>query len=658
MRVNIVIGNEDKQWILWDMARYIKDYNSDMDIEISVEPIDGCDIYHVNNDEMFDRPNIPWHRALYTCHQFEQNNHRRTFWAREQAIKAARKIGCVCMDYVNMLTDLGVPKEKVCYTPGGVDIDKFNINDRTWTFGDKISIGYVGRKYESGRKGEDLFREILMLLPRDRVKIIFLGDRREEEVEFCQQLNIEHEYYHRGNNVEYEDYPGIYDKMDCMLITSKEEGGPICAIEALACGIPIITTPVGVTKDIIVKDNGYFYNTANDAVDILSRLINDWDNQANNGNDWLQDKESIRQSIMGLPYTWEHWAQIHREIYEQMYAEMDGKILIEDYMEPRQMEQINHRYSEMAKQQIDPNHLENFLMIEDDARRGQGILGTRGVFKDKPAIVVGAGPSLDKHLDLLKEYQDNFVIISCDAAFPILYENGIHPDVIFVADWTAKQKYNFREGGNKSGKHIDLTDYNIVIPSIVHKEVVDEVNRSPKHHTFWYNVYDPGSKLMTLIPNKIGKKGALVAGVLTTGMLYQFALGMGCEPIVFIGHDLCYHMEDNKIKGYSKYVSEDKRKYQERSKLKADMMLFPDINENMVLSHITFVSFHNWIKNFLKSRDINIINASECGILHGENIEQMRFFEVCERFGEENIALEKKDKLNAAWYYNTVEEII
>ena len=36
------------------------------------------------------------------------------------------------------------------------------------------------------------------------------------------------------------ELPNFYRELDYVIVTSKYEGGPICLIEGLACGIPII----------------------------------------------------------------------------------------------------------------------------------------------------------------------------------------------------------------------------------------------------------------------------------------------------------------------------------------------------------------------------------------------------------------------------------
>lgn len=53
---------------------------------------------------------------------------------------------------------------------------------------------------------------------------------------------------------------------------------------------------------------------------------------------------------------------------------------------------------------------------------------------DRPAVLVAAGPSLEKNVQLLKEAKGKFLIIGVDSALRYLVEQGIMPDVALVAD--------------------------------------------------------------------------------------------------------------------------------------------------------------------------------------------------------------------------------
>ena len=47
---------------------------------------------------------------------------------------------------------------------------------------------------------------------------------------------------------------------------------------------------------------------------------------------------------------------------------------------------------------------------------------------DRPAMIIGNGPSLDKEIEYIKENQNNYVIFSCGSALKALYKAGIIPD--------------------------------------------------------------------------------------------------------------------------------------------------------------------------------------------------------------------------------------
>lgn len=50
---------------------------------------------------------------------------------------------------------------------------------------------------------------------------------------------------------------------------------------------------------------------------------------------------------------------------------------------------------------------------------------------DLPIFIIGAGPSLDDKIDLIKSYKGKALIVSCGTAIHSLYNNGIKPDIQF-----------------------------------------------------------------------------------------------------------------------------------------------------------------------------------------------------------------------------------
>ncbi len=55
----------------------------------------------------------------------------------------------------------------------------------------------------------------------------------------------------------------IYPAFDCFSLTSLREGNSIAMLEAMACSLPIVTTDVGIAREIISADTGFVIPTRN-----------------------------------------------------------------------------------------------------------------------------------------------------------------------------------------------------------------------------------------------------------------------------------------------------------------------------------------------------------------------------------------------------------
>ena len=58
----------------------------------------------------------------------------------------------------------------------------------------------------------------------------------------------------------------------------------------------------------------------------------------------------------------------------------------------------------------------------------------KNLLKDKPAVIVSAGPSLARNIETLKKYKDSVYIFCVGTAFKTLIANGIVPDFLHVIE--------------------------------------------------------------------------------------------------------------------------------------------------------------------------------------------------------------------------------
>ena len=67
-----------------------------------------------------------------------------------------------------------------------------------------------------------------------------------------------------------------YNSLDCYVCFSIFEGGPLPVLEAMACGIPCISSPVGQVPEIIIDgENGFIVETMEELKEKLVLLKND-----------------------------------------------------------------------------------------------------------------------------------------------------------------------------------------------------------------------------------------------------------------------------------------------------------------------------------------------------------------------------------------------
>jgi glycosyltransferase involved in cell wall biosynthesis len=105
-------------------------------------------------------------------------------------------------------------------------------------------VGWVGRNH--WRKRPEWLPEVAveLLAAGLHLRMMLVGKELDRLAGAISALGVECELYDRAEHP-IETYPSLYARMDCLLITSLTEAGPLPLFEALATGVPVVTTPVG-----------------------------------------------------------------------------------------------------------------------------------------------------------------------------------------------------------------------------------------------------------------------------------------------------------------------------------------------------------------------------------------------------------------------------
>ncbi len=147
-------------------------------------------------------------------------------------------------------------------------------------------------------------------------------------------------------------------------------------------------------------------------------------------------------------------------------------------------------------------------------------------FKDKTAVVVSAGPSLDRNIEAIKKYRKNIVLIVVGTAMKAISANGIKPDFLCIIE-------SF--DCSKQIEGLDLSEVNFITEPFS--------NPNLRHHNFKNTYLHPSSNLpvnsfwcdITGTDNsEYFSKGTVSYTALNTARI------LGCNKIVLVGQDLAY----------------------------------------------------------------------------------------------------------------------
>ncbi len=117
----------------------------------------------------------------------------------------------------------------------------------------------------------NVLEQVIRMRPETKAAIVGTGELEEEIKQLVKDKGLTENVIFLGfqNN----PYKILHDAK-VMLMTSRWEGTPMCALEAMALGIPIVSTPTDGLKDIIKDgENGYLSNSDDELTDRIMKLI-------------------------------------------------------------------------------------------------------------------------------------------------------------------------------------------------------------------------------------------------------------------------------------------------------------------------------------------------------------------------------------------------
>jgi glycosyltransferase involved in cell wall biosynthesis len=214
----------------------------------------------------------------------------------KQILDQFSAVVCVCDATKMNLVRLGVSAEKCYVIRNGVDIERFTPNTRPGTF-----ITWIGRVHDD--KNVMFFVRVAELAQRRQFPFRFriVGDG--PALPHVQSYLAAHGIVNVELSGWSDDIRGIYRDARVLCLTSTSEALPLVLLEAMASGVPVVSSNVGGIREIVRDDSvGLLLNGLQEAdfLEAITSLCQDTNRYtaiSRSGRAWIEESFSLRTML-------------------------------------------------------------------------------------------------------------------------------------------------------------------------------------------------------------------------------------------------------------------------------------------------------------------------------------------------------------------------
>lgn len=221
-----------------------------------------------------------------------------------------------------------------------------------------------------------------------------------------------------------------------------------------------------------------------------------------------------------------------------------------------------------------------------------------GKFPGIPAIIVAAGPSLNKNARLLCALAGSAIIIAVGTAVRPLMLAGVEPHIVVALDSQTENYYHLAG--------IDLPNSLYALNPVVNPAIVKERD-GPMVFTGY------AEPLFEWVETVIGERGSVRTGGSVATSAFDLAMKMGCSPVIFVGQDLCYSATATHADGTAQMAAQSDSAALPEA-VTAGMFPAQDIFGAPVLTNPKMESWRKWFELLITSAPAPALNATEGGI--------------------------------------------
>ena len=150
----------------------------------------------------------------------------------------------------------------------------------------------------------------------------------------------------------------------------------------------------------------------------------------------------------------------------------------------------------------------------------------KDLYKGKTAVVVSAGPTLDRNIEILKKYRDRYLLFVVGTALKTLISKGLTPDFLCIIE-----TYN----SSRQVDGIDLSEVNFItepysnpaLRNYKYKNIFSHISANSPINHLWADICGENIE-------EYWSKGTVSYTALNCARI------LGCSKIILVGQDLAY----------------------------------------------------------------------------------------------------------------------
>ncbi len=280
----------------------------------------GCDVMHCHGyrADVVDAPvgrnlGIP---VVSTVHGFTGGGWKNAVyeWLQFRALRKMDQVIAVSTPLVERLTSRGVHPDRIAllrnaYRAPDPPLDRAEARARLGVPDDVPLVGWIGRM--SPEKGADIFIEAALASATPGSRWLMIGDgpsRSDAEARVAASKTADR-FVFKGLIPE---AGRLVRAFDTLVLSSRTEGTPIVALEAMSAGVPVVATAVGGVPDLLEGGAGRLVDSEHPGQ--LAAAIDQVLKQPSHAAD-LAERALAR---LAERYAMDPWIDGHNEIYTRV----------------------------------------------------------------------------------------------------------------------------------------------------------------------------------------------------------------------------------------------------------------------------------------------------------------------------------------------------